>query len=119
MSVSQVQGNKWPVVSLGQGATSGKKALLGAWDFLMQFEEIILMFDQDDAGQKAALECAEALPVGKVKLAVLPYKDANECLQKGEGKAIIDAIWRAKDWRPDGIVSSDDFRDIICGFLYY
>lgn len=113
MSVSQVQGNKWPVVSLGQGATSGKKALLGAWDFLMQFEEIILMFDQDDAGQKAALECAEALPVGKVKLAVLPYKDANECLQKGEGKAIIDAIWRAKDWRPDGIVSSDDFRDII------
>jgi len=113
LSVSQVQGNKWPVVSLGQGASSGKKALIAQWDFLMQFEEIILMFDQDDAGQRAALECAESLPVGKVKLAILPYKDANECLQKGEGKAIIDAIWRAKDWRPDGIVSSDDFRDII------
>jgi twinkle protein len=113
MSVSQVQGNKWPVVSLGQGASSGKKALVAAWDFLMNFEEIILMFDQDEAGQKAALECAEALPVGKVKLAVLPHKDANECLQKGDGKAIIDSIWRAKDWRPDGIVSSDDFRDCI------
>lgn len=113
MSVSQIQGNKWPTVSLGQGASSGKKALIGAWDYLQQFEEIILMFDQDEVGQKAALECAEALPIGKVKIAKLPHKDANECLQKGEGKAIIDAIWRAKDWRPDGIVSSDDFRDII------
>ncbi len=113
MTVSQVQGNKWPVVSLGQGATSGKKALIAAWDYLVQYSEVILMFDQDEVGQRAAVECAEALPVGKVKIAKLPYKDANECLQKGEGKAIIDAIWRAKDWRPDGIVSSDDFRDII------
>jgi len=113
MSVSQIQGNKWPTVSLGQGASSGKKALIGAWDYLQQFEEVILMFDQDEVGQKAALECAEALPVGKVKIAKLPHKDANECLQRGEGKAIIDAIWRAKSWRPDGIVSSDDFRDII------
>jgi twinkle protein len=113
MSVCQVQGNKWPTVSLGQGATSGKKALIAAWDFLQQFEEIILMFDQDEVGQRAAVECAEALPVGKVKIAKLPYKDANECLQQGEGKAIINAIWQAKDWRPDGIVSSDDFRDII------
>lgn len=113
MSVCQVQGNKWPTVSLGQGATSGKKALIAAWDFLQQFEEIILMFDQDEVGQRAAVECAEALPVGKVKIAKLPCKDANECLQQGEGKAIINAIWQAKDWRPDGIVSSDDFRDII------
>ena len=113
MSVSQVQGNKWPVVSLGLGATSGKKALIAAWDYLALYEEIILMFDQDEAGQKAALECAESLPIGKVKIAKLPHKDASECLQKGEGKAIIDAIWRAKEWRPDGIVSSADFRDII------
>jgi len=113
MSVSQVQGNKWPVVSLGGGAASGKKALIAAWDFLTEFEEIILMFDQDDCGQKAALECAESLPVGKVKIAKLPHKDANECLQKGEGKAIIDAIWRAKDWRPDGIFSSHSIIDEI------
>ena len=113
LSVSQIQGNKWPTVSLGGGASSGKKALIAAWDWLLAFDEIILMFDQDASGQKAAIECAESLPIGKVKIAKLPHKDANECLQKGDGKAIIDAIWRAKDWRPDGIVSSDDFRDII------
>ena len=113
MSVSQIQGNKWPTVSLGQGATSGKKALIAAWDWLDQFEEIILMFDQDEAGQKAALECAESLPIGKVKIAKLIHKDANECLQKGEGKAIIDAIWQARVWRPDGIVSTDDVFEAI------
>jgi len=116
MSVSQIQGNKWPVVSLGQGATSGKKALIAAWDWLDQFEEIILMFDQDEVGQKAAVECAQSLPIGKVKIAKLVHKDANECLQKGEGKAIIDAIWQAKIWRPDGIVSTDDvFESIMNG----
>lgn len=108
MSVSQVQGNKFATVSLGQGATSGKKSLLAAWEYLNLFEEIILMFDQDEAGQKAALECAEALPIGKVKIAKLPHKDANECLKKGEGKAIIDAIWQAKVWRPDGIVTTQE-----------
>lgn len=113
MSVSQVQGNKFATVSLGQGATSGKKSLIAAWDFLNLFEEIILMFDQDEAGQKAALECAEALPIGKVKIAKLPHKDASECLQKGEGKVIIDAIWQAKVWRPDGIVSAREIMDEI------
>jgi twinkle protein len=108
MSVSQVQGNKFATVSLGQGATSGKKSLLAAWDYLNLFDEIILMYDQDEAGQKAALECAESLPIGKVKIAKLPYKDANECLQKGEGKSIIDAIWQAKVWRPDGIITTQE-----------
>lgn len=111
LSVSQVQRNKYPVVSLPNGAQSSKKALMRAWDWLDGFAEIILMFDQDEAGQKAALECAEALPVGKVKIAKLAYKDANEALQKGAESEIIDAIWRAKDWRPDGIVSSSDLLE--------
>jgi twinkle protein len=113
LSVSQAQKNKWPVVSLPNGAQSGKKALMNAWDYLEGFEEIILMFDQDDAGTKAAIECAEAMPIGKVKIAKLPYKDANEALQKGCEHEIINAIWRAKDWRPDGIISSSDLRNTI------
>ena len=97
LTVSQVQKNKYPTVSLPNGAQSGKKALMKAWDYLDGFEEIILMFDQDEAGQKAAIECAEALPIGKVKIAKLPYKDANEALLKGAESEIINAIWKAKD----------------------
>jgi len=113
LTVSQVQGNKWPTVGLPLGAQSGKKALLKAWDYLLEFEEIVLMFDQDDAGKKAALDCAEALPVGRVKIATLPEKDANECLKKGLEKEIINAIWRAKEWKPEGIVSASSLRDVI------
>jgi twinkle protein len=36
------------------------------------------------------------------------YKDANEALQAGEGKAVIDAIWGAKAFRPDGLVTLED-----------
>ena len=113
MTVSQVQNNKWPVVSVPNGAQSAKKSLLKAWDFLENFEEIILMFDDDDAGRKSAVECAESLPVGRVKIARVPgYKDANEALLDGQERAIIDAIWSAREWRPDGIVHFKDLSKI-------
>ena len=114
LSVSQAQGNKWPVVSVPNGAQSAKKALMKAWDFLNGFEEIILMMDGDEPGQKAALECAESLPVGKCKIAKLSgYKDPNEALQAGGEAEIVNAIWRAKDWRPDGIISTKELRSIV------
>ena len=113
MSVSQVQNHKWATVSLPNGCQSGKKALVKAWDYLQQFEEIILFFDQDEAGQQAAKECAEALPIGKAKIAKLSYKDANEALVANQPQAIINAIWQAKEYRPDGIVSSNDLRSTI------
>ncbi|MAJ57242.1 MAG: hypothetical protein CMI74_04145 [Candidatus Pelagibacter sp.] len=113
MTVCQMTGLKYPCVGLPNGASNAKKAILAQWDWLLNFEELILIFDQDEAGQRAAREVAESLPVGRVKIAQLPHKDANECLQRGDGKAIVDAIWNAKEWRPDGIVSSADFEDVI------
>ena len=56
---------------------------------------------------------AEALPVGRAKIATLPAKDANECLVNGQGHEIINAIFQAKDYRPDGIVTPDQYRDVI------
>jgi len=113
LTVSQVQNNKWPTVSLPNGAQAAKKAVRQNYDYLVGYEEVILMFDQDTHGSQAAIECAELLPPGKAKIAVLPHKDANECLVQGDGKAIIDAIWQAKEYRPDGIVSSTELRDRI------
>ena len=113
MSVSQVQGNKWPVVSIPNGASGARKALKANLDYLEGFEEIILMFDMDDPGKQAALECAELLPPGKVKIAALSMKDPNELLTTGRGQEIISAIWNAKEWRPDGIVAGADLLDLI------
>ena len=113
MSVSQIQNHKWPTVSLSHGAPSAVKTLKANWDYLMGFEEIILMYDLDEVGQKAAVACAELLPPGKAFIAYLPAKDANECLMQGKSADVIQAIFQAREYRPDGIRSAHDFRNII------
>ncbi len=113
MSVSQMQGNKWPVVSIQNGAGGAKKSLVAQLEWLNTFEEVILMFDQDRPGQQATEECARLFPPGKCKIATLTRKDPNELLVNGEGDQIINAIWSAKPYRPDGIVTLADVKDEI------
>ena len=113
MSVSQIQNHRWAVVSLPQGAQGAKRAVKDNWDYLCEFEEIVLMFDMDEAGQSAAREVAELLPLGKAKIARLPCKDANECLAQGKTAEVVNAIFQAREYRPDGIVSAADLREEI------
>jgi twinkle protein len=108
LSVSQIQGNKWPVVSVPNGAQGAAKAVARNLDYLMGFEKVIFLFDNDDPGHKAAQECAALLPPGKAYIGSLPLKDANEMLVAGRGPEVVDAIWGAKAFRPDGIVSAAD-----------
>lgn len=114
LSVATAQGNKFPTVSLALGCGSARKALLDNWSYLSNFTEIILMFDGDIHGRTAAVEAAQALPLGRVKIADLGgYKDANEALQAGDTKAIISAIWEAKEYRPQGVLDTSDLRATI------
>ena len=108
LTVSQIQNNKWPVVSIPTGSKGAKKAIQKNLEYLNKFEEVIFMFDMDDPGKTAAAECVELFEPGKAKIASLPLKDANECLQKGNPEAIVQAIWNAKAYRPDGILSGQD-----------
>ena len=111
LTVSQVQGNKWPVVSIPNGAQAGRKAIEANLEYLSQFEQVILMFDMDEPGRLATEECAKVLPPGKAFIANLPLKDPNECLQAGKTTDIIQAIWNAQPWRPDGIVNGTDLYE--------
>jgi len=104
MTVSQMQQNKWPVVSVPNGAQGAAKSIAEAIEWLEGYEQVIFMFDQDDAGKEAVKECCEMLSPGKSFIARLPMKDANECLLNGRGKDIIQAMWDAKAYRPDGVI---------------
>lgn len=106
LTVSQLQGLKWPVVSLPNGAAAAKKTCAANYEFLNGYEQIILMFDMDEPGRKAVQEAAEVLPPGKVFVAQLPLKDANECLLAGKQQAVTDAIWNATPFMPDGVFSA-------------
>jgi twinkle protein len=109
MSVSQAMDLKWPVVSLANGSNSVQQQISDNYDWLMGFENFVLMFDQDEPGQKAVEEACAILPVGRVKIATLPRKDANEVLLNEGPGALVRAFWDAKVWRPDGIVDGADF----------
>jgi twinkle protein len=112
MSVSQANDHKYPVVSLPNGAKSAKKSIQENYEFLSQFEKIVLMFDGDEPGQKAAEDVAMILPPGRVFIADLgTFKDANEALVAGEPGAITKAFWNAEPFEPDGIYTLDDIID--------
>lgn len=109
LSVSQAWDNKWPVVSLPNGALSAEKAITKAYEWLDTFDRIVLMFDMDKPGREAAEKVAPLLPPGKVAIASLPEKDANEVLIKHGPAPIVKAFWQAPLWRPDGILDGSDF----------
>ena len=113
-SCSEVQPT-WPMVSLPSGAASAKKAIQQNLEFLQGYDEIVLFFDNDEPGRKAAKECADILPPGKVSIASLAsYKDASEALQNNDREQLIRAIWDAKPYRPDGIVDGRSLLSEIC-----
>ena len=104
----------WPMVSLPSGAASAKKSIQRVIPWLQGYEEIVLFFDNDEAGCKAAEEAAGVLPPGKVKIARLEaYKDASDALQVNDAEAIRRAIWDAKEYRPDGIVDGKSLLELV------
>ena len=113
LSVSKVQQNKWPVVSVPSGATSAKKYIKKELDWFSKFSSIILMYDEDEAGKQAVIDCASILPVKKVKIATLPAKDPSELLQSGRGEQIVQAMWEAKAYTPQGIIEGSETKDLL------
>ena len=113
ISGSKAFGHRYACVSLPSGAQSAVRAVKANFDYLNAFEEVVICTDMDSAGRKAAQEIAEALPVGKASIANLPAKDANEALVTGKTAELIQSIYQAKPFRPDGIKAAADYRDII------
>ncbi len=113
LSVSQVQDNKWPVVSVPNGASSAAKAVAEDIEWLEQFDKVVFMLDNDEVGQAAAVACAEVLSPGKAYIARLPLKDASDMLVAGRSKELVDAVWGAKVYRPDEVVPGADLLERI------
>jgi twinkle protein len=113
MTISQLQNNKWPVVSLRNGAQGAHRCVQNSIEWLQGFESVVLAFDMDDPGRSAVEKVIPLLPPGKVKVWNIPLKDANEMLLAGREKEVIDAVWSAKSYRPDGIVSAADVWDLV------
>lgn len=113
LTLSQVQGNKWPVVSIPNGVRSASAAFKDNIEWLESFEKVIICFDMDEPGQTAAKEAAQLLSPGKAFIMHLPLKDPNEMLIAGCTDELITSLWQAAPYRPDGIISGDALWDEI------
>lgn len=107
-TISQLQDHKWPVVSVINGASGAAQDIRNNIDWLMGFEEVVLAFDNDEPGRKAVAECAPLFKPGQCKVAYFDLKDANDMHKAGRGKEVIDGLWGAKTYRPDGIVMGSE-----------
>lgn len=107
LTVSQVQGNKWPVVSVPTGAKGAKKAVQSNLGYLKKFEEVVLMFDMDEAGRLATEECAKLLG-SRARLAELPRKDANETYLEMGARPVMTAIFEAQARRTAGLYTGTE-----------
>lgn len=109
------------VISIPNGVDSAEKACKKAWEYINSFDNIILCFDGDDVGQKAAdkisklfgyrpkvmlFSSAKKLPTGKWEL-----KDANDYLKSNLTKEFTNLWWRADRVQPKGVLSFKSLWD--------
>lgn len=113
LAAYELLGSKYPVVSIRDGASSAVKSIKENLDYLDNFEHIVICFDNDEAGKKAANKISELLPPKKVLIVNLTLKDANEYLIKGVGKEFINEWWSAKPYTPEGIIEGSTLWELI------
>lgn len=107
LSIAEATGGKYPVISINNGAAAAKRDLKKHIEFLNSYDEVVICFDNDDPGHKATAEVAQLFPPGKVSTVnCAPFKDMNEVLQSGQGKAgVLKYYYETRSYTPDGIVA--------------
>lgn len=110
----QLTGSKWPTVSIRNGASAAVKDCKAQYEYLDSFETIVICFDADEVGQKAAKEVAELFG-NKVKIVkhLKECKDACDYLANGRGTEYVNQWWRAESYVPDGIVAASSLWDSV------
>lgn len=114
MAVHQMFGGRYPAVSV-DGSGSALNDCKRAFEYLNSFETIVIAFDNDEPGRKAAKEVASCgFPLGKVKILTLrKHKDANDYLKAKESEAFTREWWQAPDYKPDGLKLGSEMWDEI------
>lgn len=113
LSAFEITGSRFPVVSV-KSASSAVADVKQSYEYLNSFEVIVLAFDSDEPGQRAAEKVANLFEIGKVKILRLRHgKDANEYAQRNLKKEYIDEWFRSPTYTPSGLKLGKDMWDEI------
>src|SRR5210317_1816289 len=113
MAAYELLGSKWSVVSIKRGAAGAVKDIKESLEYLEQFENVILAFDNDKAGNEAANKVARLFKPSKCKIMTMPngWKDPNDMLKNNKHKEFVEAWWNAKTYTPSGVINVSEARD--------
>ncbi len=110
----QMLGSKYPVVSVRNGAGNAVQDIKTNYEWLDSFENIVICFDNDDAGRGAANAVAEILGTkAKIFKGRTGIKDSCEYAQENKEKDFVDLWWRAERFTPDGIIDGSGLWDLV------
>ena len=113
LAVNEMFDGKWPVVSIRSGAASAAKDIKANLEWLETFDNVIVCFDNDKAGQEAARSVLDLFTPNKAKNVTLPMKDAGDMLKARKVQDFVKEWWNAKTYQPDGIVAGNETWDMI------
>ena len=112
LAAYQMMGSRWAAVSIRNGASGALKDCKAQYEWLSSFENIIICFDADEAGQKAANQVAELFGAkAKIFKHSTGHKDACDYNVLGQGKEFNDLWWNADQFVPDGIINGASLYD--------
>lgn len=118
MSMSQYG---YPALSvpLGGGAGDKQKWVEHEFDKLSQFDVIYLCMDADKAGYDAVTEISNRLGSHRCRIVELTRKDANDCLQAGVSKEIIQqCVQSAYTKDPNELRGANDYTNEVVREFY-
>lgn len=95
----------YPVVSLR--SASSIKDLIECREYLRNFDEIVLWFDKDEAGELATKEAARIIGYDKIKIVTSEEKDASDLWIKSPDE-VLKCIYNATEYTPAGILNKDE-----------
>lgn len=108
LAVSEMFDGKWAVVSIRSGASGAVKDIKQNLEWLETFENVVICFDSDKAGQEASRAVLDLFTPNKAKNVQLSAKDAGEMLKERNIQGFIKEWWNAKTYQPDGIIAGLD-----------
>ena len=100
------------VISPLVGEGNAYKQIRNQYQYINSFQKVIIMMDNDKAGQDAAKEISKIFGFGKAVIADLVYKDPCEYLKYSDGEVKLKkAFWEAMPKKPSQVLTVSDIYE--------
>ena len=92
----------YPIVGISSSAMAEHLVEYRSW--IRSFQEVVICFDEDEAGLKAQQQAIRIIGYDKARVTKLPKNDANDVLIEMGSKELLQCIFDATAFVPSGII---------------